>query len=178
MNIRSFSRFAAAAVLAAAFLFSGVAMGANTVPTKISSDSMSYDMSGRNVSFSGNVYVERPDFTITSETLSVRFSPGKEPAAAAGEAPRLDPGRIERIIAQGNVVIKREGRIGRCSKATYLVSEGLLKLEGSPVLEDGKNRINGEIIKLYLKDNRSEIIGSKTRRVEAVFTTPENIDNN
>ena len=46
-------------------------------------------------------------------------------------------------------------------------------MEGDPTLKDGPNIIKGEVIKLYLKDNRSEVLGGKDKRVEALFFTPK-----
>ena len=66
-----------------------------------------------------------------------------------------------------------KARKGQCGRAVYLLREGLFKMEGDPILKDGKNRIQGEVIKLYLKDNRSEVVGGPTRRVEALFFTPK-----
>ena len=41
------------------------------------------------------------------------------------------------------------------------------------MLREGPNTIQGEVIKLYIEENRSEVIGGK-KRVEAIFITPDN----
>ena len=83
---------------------------------------------------------------------------------------------IKRIVAQGNVRIKADrDRSGTCGKATYEAKSDLLTLEGDPVLREGPNTIQGEVIKLYIEENRSEVIGGK-KRVEAIFITPDNIE--
>jgi lipopolysaccharide export system protein LptA len=43
-------------------------------------------------------------------------------------------------------------------------------MEDNPVLMEGANKIQGEVIKLYIKENRSEVLGGKGR-VEAIFNT-------
>lgn len=40
------------------------------------------------------------------------------------------------------------------------------------MLREGPNTIQGEVIKLYIEENRSEVIGGK-KRVEAIFITPD-----
>jgi len=144
--------------------------------TKITSDKMHYDPSGKQVIFTGKVRVEHTDFLLFSDTITVFFP--RTPSRGGVDASLLatDPGRIEKIIAKGNVRIEREGKTGQCQKAVYLVQQGLLTMEGNPVLQDGKNKISGKTVKFYLKDNRSEVEGGKDKRVEALFFSPKSGD--
>jgi lipopolysaccharide export system protein LptA len=161
--------------LAAALLLAAAAHAAQAgqgVPTKITSDRMHYSPTGQEVVFEGNVHVNREDMDLRAGTIAIHFAPGGEPAQ---EGQPLDPGRIEKITASDGVRIERQGKVGTAARATYLVREGLLRLEGDPVLQDGKNTIRGETIKLYLKDNRSEVVGGENQRVEALFFTPEDL---
>lgn len=155
--------------LALVALTASFAMAADgQVPTKITSDNMRYEQDGSRVTFTGNVHVRRPDMEIWADKLLVVLK-GKTQAAGSMSA---DPGEVEKIIATGNVRLLREGREGRCGKATYKVGPGVLVMEQSPSLKDGANTIAGRVIRLYLKDNRSEVEGSKEKQVEAVFFTP------
>jgi lipopolysaccharide export system protein LptA len=141
------------------------------LPTKITSDRMRFDQEARTVTFEGQVKVTRPDFDLAAEKIVVHLAPEKVGAGGPATPLATDPGSIERIVAEGSVRIEREGRTGTAAKATYLVQEGLLKLEGDPVLRDGANTVTGEVVRLYFKDNRSEVVGGK-KRVQAVFFTP------
>jgi lipopolysaccharide export system protein LptA len=137
------------------------------VPTKITSDTLSYSQEGEKVVFTGSVHVVRPDLKLWSNKLTAYLQPSeKKGASLAGKG----AAGIEKIIATGNVRIERDGRTGTCEKATYDMKKSMIQLEGNPVLKEGKNSITGEIIRLYTKTNRSEIIGGK-KRVEAVFFT-------
>jgi len=143
-------------------------------PTKIESDSMRYDQAAGTVVFTGKVRVKRPDFSLWSNSLTVHFAPqdqGKVPAKG-GAAP-AEAGRIEKIVARGAVRIERDGKVGTCETATYLVQQGLFSMEGNPVLQDGPNTVTGQVVKLYFKDNRSEVLGGEGKRVEATFSTPK-----
>jgi lipopolysaccharide export system protein LptA len=150
-------------------LCAGAALAADgQVPTKITSDTMRYEQDGSRVTFTGNVHVVRPDMEIWADRLLVVL---KGKAKAQGNV-AADPGEVEKIVATGKVRLMREGREGRCGKATYQVAPGVLVMEESPSLKDGANTIEGRVIRLYLKDNRSEVEGSRDKPVEAVFFTP------
>jgi lipopolysaccharide export system protein LptA len=143
-----------------------------TVPTRITSDKLRYSPSGQQVVFEGAVRVTREDFVLTADAITVFL--GKAAGSSGGKNPQeMDAGRIEKIVANGHVRLERQGRVGTCDTATYLVAQGLFKMEGDPVLTDGKNRLTGEVIKLYAKDNQSEVVGGKNKRVEALFFTPK-----
>ncbi|NLW81698.1 MAG: hypothetical protein GXY42_08530 [Desulfovibrionales bacterium] len=147
------------------------AWGAQSIPVKITSDAMEYSQKADQVVFTGNVHVVRDNMEMWSETLTVLLERQKNTGNAT--APITDQqGSIKKIIAQGNVRLKSENdRSGTCGKATYDAKADLLTLEDNPVLMEGRNKIQGEIIKLYVNENRSEVIGGK-KRVEAIFITP------
>ena len=134
---------------------------AGQTPVRIKADKMSYSDTGKTVSFFGNVTVIRDNMTLWTDKITAYFS----------EQGRGD--KIDSIVAEGNVRVAMDGRKGHCRKLTYYVEDGILRMEGSPVLTEGKNTVRGAVIKFYLKDNRSEILGGRNRQVEAVFVTPK-----
>jgi len=143
---------------------------AQDVPVKITSDTMTYTQKGDQVVFKGSVYVIRQDIELWADTLTVLLEK-KEGADNATQGVVDEQGSIKKIIAQGNVRIKADkGRTGTCGKATYEADKDLLTMEDNPVLMEGANKIQGEVIKLYIKENRSEVLGGKGR-VEAIFNT-------
>ncbi len=148
------------------------AFAAGTVPVNIQADSMRYSPSGKEVTFTGNVRVTRQDVTITAATITILLSGKTEsgPGVAA-----MDPGAIERIVASGGVHIDYQGKLGTCKTATYHVAQGLLVMEGDPVLKDGQNSIKGHTITFNLKENRSEVRGGQGQRVNATFQAPEGL---
>lgn len=151
------------------------------VPTKITSDRMVYEAGGSQVTFLGNVHVTRPDMQIWSEKMVVylkktaKTDTAKKDAAKKDTAVPLggDPGEVDKIVALKKVRMLREGKEGFCGKATFLVQEDLLVMEEFPRLVDGKNTIQGKVIRLYLKEDRSEVEGAGNTQVEAIFFTPK-----
>lgn len=169
------------------------------VPTAVKSDRMQYDAKGQVVVFEGDVYVQRPDFEMWAEkiTLHLRKKAAKSGKAGAGQGAEasgasgtsgatgaggpgapgaMDAGEIDRMVAERNVRMKRENRTGECEKATYTVDNAVLVMEGNPVLHEGENSIKGEIITFYTRENRSEVRGTSTKRVQAVFTSSGDVN--
>ena len=159
------------------------------VPTAVKSDRMQYDAKGQVVIFEGTVYVQRPDFEMWAERITLHLKkksakPGK--ADTAGDAAQgqsgqpgvsgMDAGEIDRIVAERNVRMKRENRTGECEKATYTVDNAVMVMEGNPVLHEGDNSIKGEVITFYTRENRSEVRGSGAKRVQAVFTSSGDVN--
>lgn len=166
------------------------------VPTAVKSDRMQYDAKGQVVVFEGDVYVQRPDFEMWAEkiTLHLRKKAAKSGKAGAGQGAEasgtsgasggtgaggpggMDAGEIDRMVAERNVRMKRDTRTGECEKATYTVDNAVLVMEGNPVLHEGENSIKGDIITFYTRENRSEVRGTSTKRVQAVFTSSGDVN--
>jgi lipopolysaccharide export system protein LptA len=142
-----------------------VGIDPSRIPVKITSDRMTYDETGKVVSFVGNVVAEHGQLTLWADKISAYFSSKNGKGFGADS--------VERIIADGNVRAKKEKTEGKCGKLTYWVEKQLLKMEQNPLLQDGPNRLTGEVINFHIRENRSEVIGGKNQRVKAVFMTPE-----
>jgi len=137
------------------------------VPVKILSDQMEYVQKNNTIVFRGNVHVNREDFQIWSDKLTVFMSSSGEKAQ-----PAMDPDGsrdIEKLLAEGSVRIEREQQVGTSDKATYWTRRGVVVMEGSPVLKDGVSSISGEVITYYLQDNRGVVEGGQRQRVQAIF---------
>ncbi len=142
------------------------------VTTKITAENMTYSADNRQVTFNLDVKVDRPDFQLTSKKLVAYLKAAeKKDDADNSAAGGLAAGDIEKIVATGNVKMTKDGRVGTCTKATYNVDTEILVMEGNPKLSDGENTISGDIIRYYIKENRSEVVGGKKQRVEAIFST-------
>ena len=144
-----------------------VGIDPSRVPVKITSDRMVYDENGKVVSFVGNVIAEHGKLTLWAKTLSAYFS-------SSGN--KIGADSVDRIIAEGNVRVKKENTEGTCGKLTYFVEKQVLKMEQNPMLQDGPNSLTGEVINFNVRDNRSEVIGGKGQRVKAIFLTPGKIE--
>ncbi|SIN78852.1 LptA/OstA family protein [Halodesulfovibrio marinisediminis] len=141
---------------------------------KVTSEKMTYSADGQTVVFTGNVIVRHPQADMWANKVTVYLQSDKN-APKSKEASGINPGKIEKIISEGNVRIKMEkDRRGTCDKATYTLKDELLVMTGSPKLSEGKNTITGNKIKFWVKENRSEVLGSSSQPVEAIFSAPSN----
>ena len=153
------------------FFYCFPAWAEDTIPIKITSDNMQYSQKTDQVVFTGKVHVIRHDVQLWTDSLTV-FLEQHSNATSANQALGDQQNSIKKIIALGNVRIKAEpDRTGTCGKAIYDAKADLLTMEDDPVVMEGQNKIQGEVIKMYIQDNRSEVIGGK-KRVEAIFQSP------
>ncbi|GFM35442.1 hypothetical protein DSM19430T_01260 [Desulfovibrio psychrotolerans] len=164
----------AVGVFAMAICLAGPARAQEEIPVRITSDKLSYDATGQNVRFLGKVHVTHPDAQLWADSITVVLSSSGNSGKKKEEAPAMDAGQIERIIAEGSVrVTMQDGKNGSCAKATYDLTTGILVMEGQPILRDGENSIQGHTINFYVKENKSEVLGSSDKPVEAIFTAPK-----
>lgn len=147
--------------------------------TNIQADRMQYDAANQQVIFDGNVHVTRPDFELWGTKLTVYLEKNgraAKPSAASGNSSNpgvggmgMSAGDINRIVAEKNVRMRQDTKVGTCGKATYTLADAKLVMEDNPLIVDGSNRIAGKVINFYTRDNRSEVIGG----VKAAFVTTD-----
>jgi lipopolysaccharide export system protein LptA len=140
-----------------------VGVDPSRMPVKITSDRMTYDETGKVISFVGHVVATHGELTLWADKLSAYLASSTDKKFSADS--------VDRIVAEGNVRAKKGTTEGTCGRLTYLVGPQLLKMEQNPKLQDGPNSLTGEVINFHIKDDRSEVIGGK-QRVKAVFMTP------
>jgi lipopolysaccharide export system protein LptA len=152
-----------------------VAAADDPIPTRITSDRLRYAHLDQQIEFMGQVRVDRPNFQLRSERLVIflRAVPREE------RAPVVDPDHdrdaqvdIEKMIAYGNVFLKHEQHIGHGDMATYWVDQGVLRLEGNAVVEEGPTKLVGDVITLNVQEKEVDVAGRKERRVEGMFFLP------
>ena len=162
-------------------------MSDDEMPIKVNADDMVYDMDKNTVTFIGNVVVVRGDFVMESAKMRIflqeketKSKPAKTvpkniPLTGAGKTekeknPSGKNNNIERIEAFNGVEFDYGTQSGTSESAVYEAQKGLLTMRGNPVVRDGENIIQGNTIRYYMFERRSEVIGSDKKRVEAIFT--------
>jgi len=134
-------------------------------PIVINSDSLEFDHQRRQVTFRGNVDAKREDWTIQCQKMVVYYG------EKASESPQKDSMKIDKIIASGDVKITRSsGGLASAEEATYYWDEERVVLTGKPVVQQGDDFVEGAIVTLLLKENRSIVEGSEDTRVRAVLS--------
>jgi len=145
-------------------------------PVRVTSDKMTYSQSGNSVVFLGNVHATQADMALWANKVTAYFTEKKKDPTAKEPADKEKgdySDKIERIVAEGDVRMVSGKNEGACAQLTFFVQENLLRMDGNPVLREGLNTVRGDVIKFYVKENRSEVLSGKDRRVEAIFATPK-----
>jgi lipopolysaccharide export system protein LptA len=129
----------------------GFSLTSGGEPIEITSDRLDFDYKERKTIFRGEVHVVQGDIELDSDLLTVRF---------------LEDGgqrSVDRIAADGNVVIRQGARIATGDYATFDEQSRTLELTGNAILEEGSNRASGETIIVYPDESRMEIRAENSR---------------
>jgi lipopolysaccharide export system protein LptA len=125
-------------------------------PIDVTADRLSADSVRNTVTFEGNVVARQADVTLYADRIQAAYS--------------RESGSIDRIEAEGNVRFLQEGREARSERATFHNLEQRIVLSGGPTLRQGPNTVKGEMLTIFLRENRSVVTGGKDGgRVQAVI---------
>jgi lipopolysaccharide transport protein LptA len=126
--------------------------GADTPPpgsTVITSDELHSDQLSHTSVFDGNVMVVGTSFNLTCDEMKVLF--GKD-------------GKVDHIIAIGNVVINQPGRVTHSGQVDYYREDDKFVLTDQPVIVDNKNQISAPKITIY-RTNQTMVTEGKPTKV-------------
>src|SRR5262249_44712096 len=153
-------------------------------PITVISDNLEYDYKSGIVVYRGGVQVTQGDVKLTSDVMTITLvndkqqpakkgkpeqngdaaaadPPGDAPAPPASAAPSTDAGRVQQIVATGNVHIDQGTRWAIGGRATFDQSQRTLVLTENPVLHDGPNEVVGERVVVFLDEDRSIVEGGQ-----------------
>lgn len=120
--------------------FTGRRRDSQAGPTVITSDRLEFDYKDFIARFEDNVVVTDPEFTLQANVMVVYFENTNE---------------IKRVVAAGDVFLKNGDMTAVCGKATYTRATGQVLIEDdTPVVTKGENRITGEKMSIWLKEQR------------------------
>ncbi|MFV1956298.1 MAG: LptA/OstA family protein [bacterium] len=142
--------FSAVLCVAAVFFIHGSSLAQDDL--KIQSESMTIDESSGNIKFRGNVTLRKDSITISSDALTLFSS---EP----------EPDSIARVVALGNVVLKKEDDSIYSERAEFDLENSRVVLTGKTRFERGTESISASRI-IYNLDTG---IASFTGSVDAVI---------
>ena len=137
----------------------------------IKSDTLEVDDTAKVVIFTGGVNATKDNLTISCDRMVVHYvsAPGRTDPAGRGKTAETAT-RVDRIVATGNVVIRRaEGGVATARKAVYFENADKVVLTDHPRVRRGRDFVEGTRITLFLKQNRSVVEGSGDKKVRAVI---------
>jgi len=113
--------------------------------------------------FIGGVHAVQGDTVITCDRLRVYYDQPK-----AGDPSQQ--GAIQKLEADGNVVIHSQEKVAVAPRAVYEMATGVVVLSGpGSRVTEGANTISGDKISLYRNQDRMVVERGSDKRVEAVF---------
>jgi lipopolysaccharide export system protein LptA len=127
------------------------------VPITIKSDRMEVLENRDLVVFSGHVEARRLDLVLHADRLLVYYRK------------REGKREISKMVAVGNVKIRRGEWIASSGKAVYFKDQEKIVLEDNPQIWQGDNTVRGDKITLYLNENRSVAEARPGRKAEVTI---------
>ncbi len=136
-------------------------------PIHIRSHDLEFFYEEKRIQYRGNVVVTQGDMTLKSDRLTVLY---EDPASAAADTTTQQ--RLKRIVAEGRVEITSGGRRATSRKAIFNQQKRTVTLRGNAVLQEGSNQVKGDIVTVFLDENRSIVKGGKGKRQAQMVLIP------
>lgn len=117
-------------------------------PTVITSEKLRIDTARKIGIFTGDVFVNDSQFTMSADEMRVFFNEKEN--------------GIDEVVAQGRVVLTQTGgeeNTARGEQAVYTVSKGEIVLTGNPSVKQGANTISGKVIRFFRNQNKMIVEG-------------------
>ena len=121
----------------------------------VNSDILEVNSKKRVSVFFGNVFAEEESLQIRSEKLTVKLKDNKD--------------IIRELIAEDNVILKKNDITAKSKKAIYLVEDEILKLYGDVEVIENNNILTGDEFLLDLLNSTSIMKSNNLSRVKATI---------
>jgi lipopolysaccharide export system protein LptA len=127
----------------------------------ITSPHLAYNDADRKIILDGGVTATGADVTMTARQMVVFLMPRNQSQAGSD---RATPGQVERIVAQGNIVITQPARRATGDRLEYVAAEDRFVLTGGPpsIFDAEHGKITGDSLTLFRRDDRVLVEGRET----------------
>ena len=131
-----------------------------TTPVTITSAHLTYADSERRARFDGGVLAKGADLTISANQMDVFL----QPRGQATTSQPITSGKVERIVAQGQIVITQPARRATGQQLVYTAAEDKVVLTGGPpsIFDAEHGKITGVSLTFYIHDDRVLVEGSNS----------------
>ena len=133
----------------------------NVTPVTITATRLTYTDDQHKAHFEGDVLAHGADATITAKQMDAFLLPRGQ---LSGKESLNGQGRVERVVAEGSVVVQEPSRRATGEKLVYTVAEDKFILTGgSPSIFDAEHgKITGVSLTFYKHDDRVLVEGRET----------------
>jgi lipopolysaccharide transport protein LptA len=134
------------------------ASGANTnEPTVITSDHLEVDYAHNVGTFTGNVIAIDPRITVRGDKMVAYYGTVTNTTSAAGGAGTNATKTIQKIVADGAVVITQENKKSNSDHAEYTAADGKVVLTGTPRVEGPDGIVTGKRITFWHGQDKMDV---------------------
>lgn len=131
------------------------------LPVEVGADQLSIDQATGIATFSGNVVIVQGAMKLSAASVVVEYLQGESGSS----------GRINRLIASGDVLLVTATEAAEAAEAIYSVATGEIVMTGTVVLTQGANALSGQKLVVNLKDGTARVEGRVTTTLQT-GTTP------
>lgn len=130
-----------------------------TVLVTIASGGLNYVDSDRQVHFEDGVLMRSADATITADKLDVLLAPHSQPYA---QQQLGNAGRLEKVVAQGHVIVQQPGRRATGDQLTYTAPEDKFVMTGGrpSIFDAERGQVTGDSLTFFRRDDRVIVEGT------------------
>jgi lipopolysaccharide export system protein LptA len=127
----------------------------STKPVEVTSDRLDVDQATGTALFTGTVKVAQDTLRLAADRVQVFY------AQAEGSS----TGKINRLVANGNVTLTNGAEAAEGASADYDVAAGMITMEGDVLLTQGQNALSGQKLVIDLTKGTAQMQG----RVQTIF---------
>lgn len=117
-----------------------------SAPVEVTADQLSVSQTDGSAVFTGNVLVIQGDMRLSAGAVTVIYRSG-------------DRGRIESLLATGDVMLVSGADAAEAQEALYTVENGIVEMSGAVLLTQGQNVISGEKLVVDLASGTGRMDG-------------------
>jgi lipopolysaccharide export system protein LptA len=130
-------------------------------PVTITSPRLAYNDAERKIILDGGVTAKGADVTMTAQQMNVLLLARNQSQAGSD---RATPGQLDRIVAQGNIVITQTARRATGDRLEYLAADDKFVLTGGPpsIFDAEHGKITGDSLTFFRRDDRVLVEGRET----------------
>jgi lipopolysaccharide export system protein LptA len=130
-------------------------------PVSVTGLRLTYADAQRQAKFEGGVVMHSADGTVTANHVTVFLQPH---GPASSSAPAKAASQLDKVVAEGHVVIQQNQRHGTGNRLTYLAKDGSFTLTGgSPSIFDAEHgKVTGDSLTFFSHDDRVLVEGGST----------------
>ena len=137
-------------------LLNSLKLGSSNEPIAVTADSLVFDNRTRVLTYTGGVVATQGDMKLESKTLTVSLDDQAD-------------SRLKEVIAVGEVKLSKGTRWTTAGRAVFDQIRRTVVLSDNPVLHDGPSQVSGELVTVYLDEQRAEVKGGNGRVKALLF---------